>query len=202
VPPELADRRVYFGRIHGVLCSIHAAWGCAIMARTEVVRGIGGHWEGIRAYEDWVLSAEISKHHDIAYMDLPLLLYRVHPEQLTGRARLNAECYRDGLQHVWRSDPIFYAKHKKEIDFATATAFAILGEVEARDGNFAAAEENYRRALAASPRVGRRPVLNLVLAALRNRWPAARGGLFARLFPTVVGQSENRPREMEEGTSE
>lgn len=202
LPAEYAARRVYFGRIHGMLCTIHAAWGCALMARTSVVREVGGHWEKIRAYEDWVLSAEISKHHDLAYMDLPLLLYRVHPEQLTGRARLHAECYRDGLQHVWRSDPVFYARHKAEIDFATATAFAILGEVEARDGNYAAAEQNFRRALGASLKVGKRPLVNLALSALRSRWPASRRGLMARLVPPVLGQSKNRERDMNEGTPE
>ena len=198
VPSVYADRRVYFGRIHRWLTSVHPAWGCAIMARTEVVRSVGGHWEGVRAYEDWVLSAEISKHHDLAFMDLPLLLYRVHPEQLTGRARLNAECYRDGLLHVWRSDPVFYGLHKEEIDRAMATAYSILGEVEARDGNFAEAEENYRRALSANFRVGWRPMINLVLSSVHQRIPAGR---LRRVLPTVLGQSKNRDREMSDGSA-
>ncbi len=202
VPEVYKDRRVYFGRVHRLLTSVHPAWGCAIMARTQVVRSIGGHWEGIRAYEDWVLSSEISKHHDLAYMDLPLLLYRVHPEQLTGRARLNAECYRDGLLHVWRSDPVFYGRHRAEIDFALATAYAILGEVEARDENFAAAEDNYRRALSSSVRVGWRPMINLALSSFHRRWSGGRGGALSRLVPAVLGQSKNSDREMKEGTPE
>lgn len=192
LPPEYVTRRAYFGRVPGLLAVKHVAWAGATMVRRSVLPSVGGFWDKLRAYEDWILSSEISKHHDLAYVDLPTFLYRIHSRQATQLGRRQAESYRDAIEHVWRSDPVFYARYKAGIDLGVATAHAMLGELDARAGNYAAAEANFRRAVRTSVRVGKRPVVNLALSALRNRWPAARSGLVARLIPPVLGHGERR----------
>jgi glycosyltransferase involved in cell wall biosynthesis len=183
VPAEYRERKVYEGWIDSWLVAVHPAWGCAQMSRLEAVKRVGGHWEAIRAYEDWVLSSEISKRYAMSYLDVPICKYRLHPEQLTGRARLNAECYRDGLLHTWKADPKFYSKHKAQVDRAMATAYAICAEVEAKDGHWDRAEEFFRRAVLEDPRVGTRPYVNLVLSAAKSRL-----GPFGKLVPGLLGQ--------------
>lgn len=191
VPDQYAQRKVYEGWIDEWLVSVHPAWGCAQMSRLEAVRRVGGHWEAIRAYEDWVLSAEVSKRYQMSFLDAPICLYRLHSEQLTGRQRLNAECYRDGLLHTWKADSRFYRKHKQQIDHALATSYAIIGEVEAREGNWDEAEESFRRAVMEDPSVGRRPWVNLALAAVKHRVPFTRGGMLGRVVPGFLGQAAN-----------
>jgi glycosyltransferase involved in cell wall biosynthesis len=191
LPKEYLSRKVYEGHIDGWLCAVHAAWGCVQMSRTDAIRAVGGHWEAIRAYEDYVLSAEISKRYPMIYLDVPTCLYRVHPEQLTGRQRLNGECFRDSLLHTWKSDLVFYKKHRETIDMALGTAYAVMGEVEARDGNWAAAEESFRRAILEWPQVGRRPYVNLILTAIKHRVPIARSGPLAKLLPGFVPMAAN-----------
>ncbi|MCB9647912.1 MAG: glycosyltransferase family 2 protein [Deltaproteobacteria bacterium] len=192
VPEEYAERRVFSGEVAPLVALMHVAWGCVQMSRIEQVRAVGGHWEGVRAYEDWCLTAALSKRAPLVFMDLPTCLYRVHPEQLTGRARLNNECYRDVIHHIWRSDPDFYAAHKDLVDLVTGTAYAQMGEVEAADGRWAEAEFNFQEALRHWPRL-KRAYVNLALAAARNRVPGVEGGWLGRRLPPFL-QPKNEAR--------
>lgn len=201
LPPGFSGRRVYLGRVPGLLAAKHVAWAGATMARRAVLSSVGGFSERLRAYEDWMLSSEIAKHHDLAYVDLPTFLYRIHERQATRLGRRQAECYRDAVQAVWRSDPVFYARYREAIDLSAATAFAMLGEVEARAGNYAEAEANFRRALATSRRVGKRPIANLLLTALRHRFPGATSGLMGQLLPPVLPRGGGRRSPSSEGSA-
>jgi tetratricopeptide (TPR) repeat protein len=149
------------------------------------VRAVGGHWERARAYEDWCLTSELAKRWPLAFIDVPLLLYRVHPEQLTGRPRLNIECYRDVILHAWRGDPDAYAKHKEIIDLSLGTAYSQLGELEAEQGNWRAAEDAFRRALISWPRL-KRAYPNLALATLRSRVPLFAESRFSKILPSYL----------------
>ncbi|MBK6685356.1 MAG: glycosyltransferase family 2 protein [Deltaproteobacteria bacterium] len=193
VPPELAGRGVHHGSIDGWLCAIHAAWGHSQMHRTKVVRAVGGHWEALRCYEDWELSGKISKHHPLAYVDIPLVRYRVHQgEQLTGTPRPNAESYLENLFHTWRADRIYYTKYKATIDRAIGVGYAVLGEVEARAGNFERSEECFRRAIYEGPIVGKRAFVSLLLSALKSRVPLLRSGLLGDRIPAYLAHPESR----------
>lgn len=193
VPAELRGRGVHYGNIHAWLCAIHAAWGHSQMHRTAVVREVGGHWEGLRCYEDWELSGKISKRWPLAFVDIPLVRYRVHRgEQLTGTPRPNAESYLENLFHTWRADRVYYPKHKATIDRAIGVGYAVLGEVEARAGNYARAEECFRRAVYEGPIVGKRAYVSLLLSALKNRVPALQKGLLGDRIPAYLAHPESR----------
>lgn len=192
VPEEYLDRRVFHGHVAPLVALMHVAWGCVQMSRIEHVRAVGGHWEEVRAYEDWCLTGELSKRAPLVYMDLPTCLYRVHPEQLTGRARLNTECYRDVIHHLWRPDAEFCRDHRELVDLISGTAHALVGEVEATDGNWQAAVANYREALRYYPKL-KRTYANLALAALRTTAPGLAAGKLGRLLPaTLTPKDEDR----------
>jgi len=199
VPAEYADRRVYEGMIHSWLCSTHITWGCVQMARTDAINRVGGHWEAVRAYEDYVVAGEMSKRWPLIYLDVPTCNYRVHPHQLVGRRRLNGECFRDALLHCWKADPRFYPLHRDTINAALATTYAMMGEVEAVDGNWAAAEDNFRRAIVEWSAVGRRPYANLLLTAIKHRLPLSRMGLLGKVLPGFVPMGTNKGRVVQEG---
>jgi glycosyltransferase involved in cell wall biosynthesis len=185
VPSEYLDRNVYQGQVTPLVAKMHVAWGCVQMARIDRVRAVGGHWERARAYEDWALTAELSKRWELVYLDAPTILYRVHPEQLTGRPRLNIECYRDVILHTWRGDPEVYAKYKDLIDLSLGTAYALLGEFEAEQGRWRAAEEAFKSAVIAWPKL-KRAYPNLALALLRNRLPILADSPIGRLLPAYL----------------
>jgi glycosyltransferase involved in cell wall biosynthesis len=185
VPAEYRARRVFVGEVAPLVALMHVAWGCVQMSRTEAVRAVGGHWEAVRAYEDWCLTADLSKRHPLAFMDLPTCLYRVHPDQLTGRPRLNAECYRDVIEHTWAGDPAFRARHPALIGLVRGTAYAMLGEIDATDGRWGEAEANFEEALRAWPRL-KRTYLNLALAAARHRLPGFAASPLGRRLPAYL----------------
>lgn len=185
VPPEYAERRVFSGHIAPLVALMHLAWGCVQMTRIRHVRDVGGHWEAVRAYEDWCLTADLSKRHPLVFMDLPTCLYRVHPEQLTGRPRLNGECYRDVIEHTWRGDPAFYRQHRPLVDLIRGTAYANLGEIEAREGNWPAAEANFLEAVRTWPRL-KRAYVNLLLAGARARIPLFADSPLGRRLPAFM----------------
>lgn len=189
VPDQYADAKIFHGEVAPLVALMHVAWGCVQMSRIEQVRAVGGHWEGVRAYEDWCLTGDLARRAPLIFMDLPTCLYRVHPDQLTGRARLNTECYRDVINHSWRPDTDFYRSHKPLIDLITGTAYALVGEVEAAEGNWSEAEQNYREALRHWPKL-KRTYVNLALAAARTKVPSKR---LARWLPvTMQAQDEDR----------
>lgn len=185
MPPDLLDRNVYSGRVPGLIALMHVAWGCAQLMRIDRVRAVGGHWEKARAYEDWCLTSDLSKRWELVFLDAPALLYRVHPEQLTGRPRLNIECYRDVILHTWRGDHAAYLRHKEIVDLSLGTAYALLGELEAQEGRWREAEEAFRRAVLAWPKL-KRAYPNLALAALRSRVPLFAESPISRMLPPFV----------------
>lgn len=185
VPETYQDSRVFVGRVPRLVALMHVAWGCVQMSRIEQVRAVGGHYEAVRAYEDWCLTGELSKRAPLIYQDYPTCLYRVHPSQLTGRARLNTECYRDVIHHLWRRDDDFFRENRELVDLITGTAYAQLGEVEAADGNFDAAEYDFRTAVRYWPKL-KRAYVNLALAMARTRLPAGRSGSLDRWLPPYL----------------
>ncbi len=185
VPDEYRTKRIFHGEVAPLVALMHVAWGCVQMSRIEQVRAVGGHWEEVRAYEDWCLTGDLARRAPLVFMDMPTCLYRVHPDQLTGRARLNTECYRDVIMHSWRTDAAFYAQHKALVDLITGTAYALVGEVEAADGNWEEAESNYLQALRYWPKL-KRTYANLALAAARTRLPGPLEIRLDRWLPTTM----------------
>ena len=191
VPDEYVGRSIYQGRVAPLIALMHVAWGCVQMSRTEAVREVGGHWEMLRSAEDWFLSGELSKKHDLIFMDLPTILYRVHQQQLTGRPRPNTECMLAVVLRLWGSDPAFRGTYPELTDFIVGTAYANLAEVDAAEEKWRDAERNFRQALSAWPKL-KRAWPNVILAATRSRVPLFAGSFIDRALPRYVepGQAD------------
>jgi glycosyltransferase involved in cell wall biosynthesis len=170
VPEGYAECRVFVGEVAPMLARLHLAWGCAQMSRLRAVRAVGGHRGSLPAYEDWVLASALAKRHALIFMDLPTCLYRVHAGQLTGRPRLNAECYLRAIELSWVADREFYRAHRPMVDRLRGAALAMLGELEAAQGRWATAERHLLSALRAHPGL-RRAYWQLVSTAVRRRIP-------------------------------
>jgi glycosyltransferase involved in cell wall biosynthesis len=59
------------------------AGGSGVLARTDVVRALGGFDEALRAAEDWDLWLRLAAVGDAAIVDLPLVGYRVWPGSMS-----------------------------------------------------------------------------------------------------------------------
>jgi glycosyltransferase involved in cell wall biosynthesis len=51
----------------------------AVLARTQVLRELGGFDPSFFGFGDWQMWLRVARHHGIAFVDEPLTLYRVHP---------------------------------------------------------------------------------------------------------------------------
>ncbi len=152
VPEPYRRRFVRWGRVPGLIALAHVAWGGASMVRKSALTAMGGHDPSLRRYVDWELSSRISKAYDLAFLDVPVLLYRLHGGQLTKRTGLGAQCYRDVIDRVWRSDPVAYAQHHEVIDRSLGSAYWSLGQVAAESGDWSAAARWYLRSVRTYPR--------------------------------------------------
>lgn len=185
VPPEYLERRVFVGHVAPLVTLMHIAWGAVQMSRVKSARAVGGYWEKGRAYEDWVFSGRLAKLWPVAFLDLPTCLYRIHPGQLTGRPRLNTECHLAAILELWRGDPEYYRRNKGVVDRVLGTAYANLGEVDAKEGRWAEAEAHFAQALATYPKL-KRTYANLLLAMARRRAPFGLGALLDKKLPKIL----------------
>jgi hypothetical protein len=111
VPTELADRRLYRGRVPQLISVRHVAWTMASMLHREAMLALGGYDPSMRRWQDWYLSSLMSQSYEMAYLDVPVCLYRQHPNQLTKRPKLGAQMQQYVTDRVWRTDAAFRTKH-------------------------------------------------------------------------------------------
>jgi glycosyltransferase involved in cell wall biosynthesis len=152
VPEQYGSRRVRWGRVPGLIALMHVAWGGASMYRRAALSAMGGHDESLRRYVDWELSSRLSKAYELAFLDVPVILYRLHGGQLTKKSSLGAQCYREVIEKVWRSDPVAYAQHHEVIDRCLGSARWSLGQVAAQDGDWPRAAEHYLASVRTYPK--------------------------------------------------
>ena len=131
------------------------------MYRRAALSAMGGHDPTLRRYVDWELSSRLSKAYDIAFLDVPVILYRLHGGQLTKKSSLGAQCYREVIEKVWRSDPVAYAQHQEVIDRCLGTAMWSLGQVAAEEGDHSRAADCYLASVRAYPKQ-KRAYLDLI----------------------------------------
>lgn len=137
------------------------------MFRRSALRSIGGHDPALRRYTDWYVVSKLSKAYELIFLDVPVLLYRMHEQQMTKLTKLGAECYRDVILRVWKGDPVMYARHREIIDRALGAAEWQLANAAQRAGDGAEAERHLRASLVANPRQRRAWVEWMVTAARR-----------------------------------
>lgn len=152
VPKAHADRQVYVGKIAPLIATMHIAWGGVAMFRRSALTSIGGHDPSLRRYTDWYVVSRLSKSFPLIFLDVPVILYRVHEGQLTKKPALGAKCYLEIIERVWKADPVFYAKHRQIVDRAIASAHLQLGAVARDEGDAQRAQSHYSRSILARPR--------------------------------------------------
>ncbi len=90
-PPADGTRE---GRIFGTLLRRNFITTDSVIARREVVSGLGGFDETIRGTEDWELWLRLAVRYPLAYSHEPTFLYRARPRTLSGdRARMDRMRY-------------------------------------------------------------------------------------------------------------
>jgi glycosyltransferase involved in cell wall biosynthesis len=69
--------------------------------RTEAVRGIGGFDERVPWADDWEVWLRLAKEWEVAYVEAPAALYRIHQQSTTSEyLRQNRLCY--GYDYIYR----------------------------------------------------------------------------------------------------
>lgn len=174
VPEKYRNERVYQGRAASLIALAHVAWGGASMFRAEMLRAIGGHDPTLRRYTDWYVTSKLAKNYEIIFLDVPVLWYRTHADQLTKMSALGAICYRDVIEKVWKNDPIFYARHKDIVDWALGSAYLQMGIAAAATQDWSSAVAHYGQSFRANPRQKRVYLSWLKSLALKNLAPSRR----------------------------
>lgn len=167
VPERFLDRRVYEGDVAPLIALMHLAWGNAAMFRRSALDEVGGFDDTIRYYEDWHLVGRIAKRHPLIFVDVPVMQYRRHPEQMTKKPGA-AEGYLRVINDVWRSDPAFYAQNRRLIARASGSAHYQAGTLLASRRDWGGAERRFMASIRAEPRQ-KRVYFELLKAAVKHR---------------------------------
>lgn len=170
VPEAELDRHVYQGPVAPLIALMHLAWGNAALVRRSAIREVGGFDEAMRYYEDWHLVGRIAKRHELIFLDVPVMHYRRHPDQMTQKPGA-AEGYLRVINDVWRGDPQFYAANTALVERAAGSAYYQAGALLAAQQDWRGAERRYLDSIRAAPRQGR-VYVELLKAAARWRWAA------------------------------
>lgn len=168
VPGQHVDRHVYAGRAAPLIALMHLCWGNASLFRKDALEEVGGFDERVGQYEDWHLVARIALRHPIAYVDVPVMHYRRHPDQISKNPTAAAAGILHLVEDVWRRAPGFYEAHREVVDRVAGAAYYQTGTAAARTGDWADAQRAFTRSIQAYPRQ-RRAYLDLMKAAVRSR---------------------------------
>lgn len=172
VPEQYQGCRVYAGWAASLIAQMHLAWACCSMYRRSALEAVGGFDPSLQSYEDWHVSAMVSKRNELVFLDVPLLLYRLHEGQLTNDMEMGVKAHLRVAQEMWRNDSAFYAAHKELVDRVIGSAHWRLATFHAERGDWSKAAEGFFRSVRANPRQKRAYVdlLKAALLARRPRW--------------------------------
>jgi glycosyltransferase involved in cell wall biosynthesis len=127
VPSSLANRSLYCGRVPGLIATAHLAWGGASMIRREVFLASGGFPERWPRYVDWALASRVAQSYPLAFLDLPVLDYRLHADQMTGRRDAGIRSALGIIQEVWLDHPIWREREATAVHRHLADLYWQLG---------------------------------------------------------------------------
>lgn len=168
VPGKYADRHVYAGRAAPLIALMHLCWGNASLFRKSALDAVGGFDERVGQYEDWHLVARIALRHPIAFVDVPVMRYRRHPDQISKNPRAAAAGILHLVDDVWKKAPGFYAQYREIVDRLAGAAHYQSGTAAAAAGDWASAQRAFTRSIRAYPRQ-RRAYVDLAKATVRSR---------------------------------
>jgi len=176
IPESLKDRRVYQGRIPQLIAVYHIAWGGASMYRRSALVALDGHNSTLRRWPDWCLASRLAKHYENVFLDVPVILYRQHGGQLTKQSAVGARCYHQIAYDVWKSDPLFSARHPAVKNRLVDAAAMKMAAVCIQEKNWSRAERLLVDAVRARPG-NRHAVTALMRSVFMNRvWSRTRRG--------------------------
>ncbi|MFX0199068.1 MAG: glycosyltransferase family 2 protein [Candidatus Hodarchaeota archaeon] len=145
-PEEYTDKYFYFGNISRYLIMGNLVLPSSTMFRRECLENFNTHYFN---YEDYELVSRLSKKHDIGYLDIPTVLYRIHDYTLTSDINLERrlKTYFHIVDTVWHRDPMYYRKFRDEIDRALASKAYSLGRYYLSTKRFNEASFYFRESL-------------------------------------------------------
>lgn len=147
--------------------------GSGILIARERFLAAGGFAPAFRTAEDCELWLRLSRRSPIAFLDEPLLLYRVHAGNLSADRLDNARAWIEVLEKLRREEPGFVDEHRRVFRSALAVQWLRLGrELLARGGADTSVRTEARRALVRSLRIAprARALVYLLLACLAPGW--------------------------------
>jgi len=151
VPDDMLDRRLYRGRVPQLIAVRHVAWTAFSMMQREAMLAMGGYDPSMKRWQDWYLSSLISQAFTTAYLDVPVALYRQHPNQLTKRPKLGAQMQQYVTNKVWRTDMSFRAKYPERYRELTHHAAIRLASAHIREGEWEESKPYLELAARAQP---------------------------------------------------
>lgn len=118
VPERYRENRIFLGRAPRAHIRFPVPLGMALMSmfRRSAALEVGGYDPGARVCEDVQLSGELVKRHPFAFVDVPLVRYRVHENQLTTDIPRLARAGQQQYRRVWVEDQAAYAEHRQLIN--------------------------------------------------------------------------------------
>ena len=136
--------------------------GSSVVARTEVVRDVGGFDPDFSALADWEMWIRLGAAGPLASVDRPSVAYLVHPDAMS----IDTAGLRDEVARIRRTHATAYRSHGVEVDQRRWMHY--VGLQEARGGNRVAAARAYARSAVAG-----RSLMPLGAAVLTVAWPRA-----------------------------
>ncbi len=161
------------GNIIEALVRCNKIIASSVLIRRECFERLGGFREDLFGSGDWEMWFRVALHYDIAFVDEPLTMYRVHGENASFQHR---RVYEDDVKvrtetiHAHESELWRRANSPQAMRLALAHSYACLGTEYALLGDRASARRAYLRSLQLYP-LRFKSVLRLLLTFLPVRPP-------------------------------
>ncbi len=154
------------------------AGGSSVMARTELLRSVGGFCEGFPGLEDWELWIRLALRSPIATVDRPVVGYRVHADSMAhDSAKMTAAFVALEQRYVEE-------RSRRGVEVAEASWLKYTGAAQLRSGRrWRAARTHGRLALRHGDlRAGLLAAAGLVLPGLQVRRDRRQGAAMAEAW--------------------
>jgi glycosyltransferase involved in cell wall biosynthesis len=127
--------RKYDGRVLERLVCNNFLCTSSVLIQREVYLNAGGFSENLRYVEDWGLWIRLASVHEIAYVDEPLVKYRIHS---SSASRITRKTLPEHLKVIDRAfakgSPAEKLRHL--IPSAKATSYSICSQIAEEEGDF------------------------------------------------------------------
>jgi glycosyltransferase involved in cell wall biosynthesis len=165
VPDRYGCRRVYCGYVPSLFAVVHLIWGAASMFRKNVLNEVGGFDPKIIHFEDWHLAARIGKLHNVAWLDVPTMVYRRHALQYTKQYDTVSKGYLQLVKSAWVDDSAFKRRYPEQVRNALGIAHWQVGSYALSNGRAVDAWLDFLQTIAVAPQM-KRPYVDLARSTI------------------------------------